>query len=61
MIIAIYFTLFEVVMYEYGVTQNCTLYLNVAFCWIMLFQAFANVETWANGGFDEGGDVIASV
>jgi hypothetical protein len=27
----------------------------------MLFQAFANVETLANGGFDEGGDVIASV
>ncbi len=32
MIIAIYFNLFKVVMYEYGVIQNCTLYLNVAFC-----------------------------
>jgi hypothetical protein len=27
----------------------------------MLFQAFANVETFANGGFHEDGDVIASV
>lgn len=32
MIIAIYLNLFEVVMYEYGVTQKCTLYLNVTFC-----------------------------
>jgi hypothetical protein len=27
----------------------------------MLFQAFANVETFTNGGFYEDGDVIASV
>ncbi len=53
--IAIYFTLFEIVMYEYGVIQNCTLYLNVAFCLNYVVSAFAK------GGFDEDGDVIASV